>query len=126
MNAGLFGIQALPRIGWDYVSGPHPITLGVEQIFQFPSNRPLTHVSVRLRCLVAANGYTVDREIPIELVTRNAAAADDGAPRWSWSIDGSQVRLTIAATSIAMIDSTGVTISTFTAASWAIKLYASA
>lgn len=114
-----------PRDSWQYVSGPHEITAGTEQVFDLPVSRgPLGFIQVRLFCIVANNGYEPEDEAPIELVARNAAAADDGAPRWSWRVHGSQVKLFIASSSIQIVDTSGNIGGTFTPGQWLIKIYA--
>lgn len=112
-----------PKEAWQYVSGPHQIRSGTDQVFDFQTRGPLGMVQLRLLCIRPNNGYKTGREVPIEMVYRNAVGDRDGAPRWIWQVEGTVVRVFFAATAIEILDTTGAP-GTFTPSEWRLKIYA--
>jgi len=75
-------------------------------------------VVVVLRCVTANNGYVAGEDIPIHMIVRNTATADDGAPRWSWRANHLRVIVQINSANAAIIPSSGGAAGVFTSTQW--------
>jgi hypothetical protein len=128
MNRGLngFGRQS----NWKFRSEPQPFSSGTSTTFTFytGAERPVHHVTIRLLCVVANNGYVVGDEVPIDLLVDIGTGDSDGRPKFTWQVNGSKITVIIwhaGASSIRLPD-TSDTMVNFVETEWKLICLATA
>ena len=105
MRPGNLGM-AMERVK-RFDSGPTPINTTAGNTFYHGFAKVPSQVAVRLVCALAANGYVIGEEIPLEQLIRVTAGNKDGGPRWVVRVTDQAVAVLVLSTSLEIIDSAG-------------------